>query len=185
MDSKRNEIVRAAIKLFAQKGFAGASVRDIAREVGLSEAALYKHFPSKDAMATAVVLQYTQFYIRVIDHWAGLPGPFGDRLDGLITETLRLHDEDPHGALLLQQRYRVLSETPVPMRTPLEAFREMLDAAVASGEIPPQETLLSAALVLGALQRLAAFADNGRFTGPLAELAGGVTHRMRALLGVL
>jgi AcrR family transcriptional regulator len=48
-------LVEAALRLFAQKGYAGTSIRAIAREVGLSESVLYAHFPSKRAIFGAAM----------------------------------------------------------------------------------------------------------------------------------
>lgn len=45
---RKQAIVEAARPLFAQNGFNGTSVRAVARAAGVSEALLYKHFPSKD-----------------------------------------------------------------------------------------------------------------------------------------
>jgi AcrR family transcriptional regulator len=47
-------LLQAALALFADKGFEGTSVRDIARSVGLSESVLYAHFSSKRAIFDAV-----------------------------------------------------------------------------------------------------------------------------------
>jgi AcrR family transcriptional regulator len=47
-------LLQAALALFAEKGFEGTSVRDIARSVGLSESVLYAHFDSKRAIFDAV-----------------------------------------------------------------------------------------------------------------------------------
>ena len=47
-------LLEAALTLFAEKGFEGTSVRDIARSVGLSESVLYAHFDSKRAIFDAV-----------------------------------------------------------------------------------------------------------------------------------
>ena len=40
----RDRIEQAAVRLFVEKGVAETTVRDIARAVGLSEGALYRHF---------------------------------------------------------------------------------------------------------------------------------------------
>lgn len=48
---------RAALRLFAQRGYAGTSIRAIAREVGLSESVLYAHFDSKRAIFEAVLAE--------------------------------------------------------------------------------------------------------------------------------
>jgi AcrR family transcriptional regulator len=47
-------LLQAALALFADKGYEGTSVRDIARSVGLSESVLYAHFSGKRAIFNAV-----------------------------------------------------------------------------------------------------------------------------------
>lgn len=51
----RAEILSAALDLFAERGFHGTSLRDIARAVGIREGAVYHHFESKDALFEAVL----------------------------------------------------------------------------------------------------------------------------------
>ncbi len=52
---RKQAILKAARPLFAQNGFHGTSVRDIARAADVSEALLYKHFPSKEALYDAML----------------------------------------------------------------------------------------------------------------------------------
>jgi TetR/AcrR family transcriptional regulator len=53
--STATRILDAAEALFAQRGFAGVSVREIAGQVGLNQASIYNHFPSKQALYEAVL----------------------------------------------------------------------------------------------------------------------------------
>lgn len=53
--STATRILDAAESLFAQRGFAGVSVREIAGQVGLNQASIYNHFPSKQALYEAVL----------------------------------------------------------------------------------------------------------------------------------
>jgi len=46
-EERRNSIVEAAIPVFAQKGFNGTTTKELAAAAGISEALMYKHFPSK------------------------------------------------------------------------------------------------------------------------------------------
>ncbi len=46
-DERRKGIVTAAVPLFARKGFAGTTTRELAEAAGISEALLFRHFPSK------------------------------------------------------------------------------------------------------------------------------------------
>ncbi|GAB3670334.1 hypothetical protein GCM10027589_38850 [Actinocorallia lasiicapitis] len=51
----KNLLLDAAIDLFSRNGFAGTSIRAIAREVGLSESVLYAHFANKQAIFEAAL----------------------------------------------------------------------------------------------------------------------------------
>ena len=46
-DERRKAIVAAAVPLFARKGFAGTTTRELAEAAGISEALLFRHFPTK------------------------------------------------------------------------------------------------------------------------------------------
>ena len=50
-EENRSSLLRAASHLFREKGIDGVGVAEIAKEAGLTHGALYKHFPSKDALA--------------------------------------------------------------------------------------------------------------------------------------
>jgi AcrR family transcriptional regulator len=57
---RRDQILDAAIRLFARTGFRDASTATLAAELGVSEPTLYRHFPSKRAL-----------YLAALDHSAG------------------------------------------------------------------------------------------------------------------
>ena len=54
-DERRAQILREAAQLFGSHGFNGTTTRDVAAQVGITEAALYRYFPSKEAMYTAIL----------------------------------------------------------------------------------------------------------------------------------
>lgn len=54
----KEALLRAAVRLFARHGFAGTSIRALAREVGLSESVLYAHFENKQAVFDAALARY-------------------------------------------------------------------------------------------------------------------------------
>src|SRR6202035_3818563 len=49
-DGRRRAIVMAAVPLFARDGFAGTTTRELAAAAGVSEALLFRHFPSKQSL---------------------------------------------------------------------------------------------------------------------------------------
>lgn len=54
-EERRRQIVSEAIRCFAAKGFRGTTIRELAARVGLTEAALYRYFPSKEALYQAII----------------------------------------------------------------------------------------------------------------------------------
>ena len=56
-EERRRAIVDAAMPLFARKGFAGTTTKEIARAADVSEALVFQHFPSKAALYQAIVRQ--------------------------------------------------------------------------------------------------------------------------------
>ncbi len=62
----RVSILEAASAVFAQKGIDGVSMRQIAREIGVSATALYQHYDSKDALlAAACEAGFAEFGARI------------------------------------------------------------------------------------------------------------------------
>ncbi|MBI5369434.1 MAG: TetR/AcrR family transcriptional regulator [Planctomycetes bacterium] len=55
LDERRDSIVAAAMRLFAQRGFEGAKSREIGRAAGVSEAMVYKAFPTKKSLYVAII----------------------------------------------------------------------------------------------------------------------------------
>ena len=82
-------ILDAAESLFADRGFAGAAMRDIASSVELTPASLYNHFPSKQALYEAVLERGLRPMFGVLDSLA--PSDWApERLDA-ATDTLMAH----------------------------------------------------------------------------------------------
>ena len=52
---RRQLIIQAALTLFSQKGFRGTTTREIAREAGVSEATIFKHFATKETLYSAII----------------------------------------------------------------------------------------------------------------------------------
>jgi AcrR family transcriptional regulator len=54
--ARRDQILAVAAELFARRGFHGVSMDDLGQAVGISGPGLYRHFPSKDAMLTDMLI---------------------------------------------------------------------------------------------------------------------------------
>lgn len=94
-------ILDAAERLFAERGYEGASMGDLADRVGLRKASLFHHFPSKDVLYATVLQQLLDGLRSAITAAASSEGDFEERVmrltDGLIGQL----GAQPHAARLL------------------------------------------------------------------------------------
>lgn len=59
-EQRRRQLISAAMRLFALKGFDGTTTREIARAAKINEAIIFRHFHSKEALYWAVVASHIQ-----------------------------------------------------------------------------------------------------------------------------
>jgi AcrR family transcriptional regulator len=59
-EERRTAILRAVRRVFAEKGFDGTTTRELADAAGVSEALLFKHFPNKEALFSAMKLSLNE-----------------------------------------------------------------------------------------------------------------------------
>lgn len=64
----RDRILEAAIKVFSQEGFVGATTREIARVAGVNEVTLFRHFQSKEQLLAAVAEHITALRLEALSH---------------------------------------------------------------------------------------------------------------------
>ena len=57
LPERRAQILQAAAECFGTRGFRGTTTRDVAAAVGITEAALYRHFSGKEAIYAAILDQ--------------------------------------------------------------------------------------------------------------------------------
>lgn len=67
MSSKRDEILRVSERVFAEKSFKGATMREIAEKVNIQKPALYYHFRNKEDLYNSLMIEiYQQLQDRVV-----------------------------------------------------------------------------------------------------------------------
>jgi len=104
----KRQILRAAMKLFSERGLDGTSIRDIARESGYTNPALYKHFAGKEELAlhlfeTCHRRLWTKCHAAI-----GAAKSFDDKLEAYIGQVLALVDEHPDAMAFLSDSARIL-----------------------------------------------------------------------------
>ena len=176
--STKARIERAALTLFVERGVDGVAVREIAARVGITDAAIYRHFKSKSELAESLMLAIHE---RLTDLVRGIEAQdvsFRDKITNLVNAYCALADEDwdlfsYH--LLHLHYFPDLFAGDSSKRTrragPISACADMLDAAVEAGEIAPGNIALLASMVLGIVLQAASAKAHMRLRGPLSIYA--------------
>jgi AcrR family transcriptional regulator len=96
---RRRQLIDAARRVFAERGFRGATIRQIAAAAGVTEALIFQHFPDKDSLYTAILDEGTAEPRG--DTWldeleAGHPGADDATVIRMLYEgVIALHERDP------------------------------------------------------------------------------------------
>jgi AcrR family transcriptional regulator len=133
-------LIDAAIDAFAERGYHATTTRDIATRVGLSPAALYVHFPSKQALLTRISMLGHEAAVELVDNsMEGIADPV-DRLRAVIAAFAAWHAEHHLVARVVQHELSALADEDrravIALRQKIERQVEsQLEAGVAAGQM--------------------------------------------------
>jgi AcrR family transcriptional regulator len=136
---RADEIVAAAAKVFARRGYHGASTQDIADVLGIRQASLYYYFQSKEAALEAVCAYGVEDYaLRALAIQRG-PGGAADKVAQLVIQHLAPMRERLDFTLAFLRERRFLPE---PARKRIRAIEKryerlierVIREGIASGE---------------------------------------------------
>ncbi|MCK0207253.1 TetR/AcrR family transcriptional regulator [Starkeya koreensis] len=176
----RARIEAAAVALFARKGVDGTSVRDIAEQVGVSEGALYRHFPSKEELARELFLtRYAALAGEICAVEAG-QGSREAKIAAVVGLACRLFDAEPalFAYLLIHQHAHLAHVPDEAEANVVEAVARLLRGA----GVPAERLGLASALALGCVVQPAVFALYGRIDGPLAAQADAIAAAVTGIV---
>ncbi len=107
MATRRAELTRAAARLFAEKGYHGTSVGDLAEALGLQKGSVYTHIDSKAELLWEVAREGAEAFHAALD---GIPedGPVLDRIQAAMRAHLRVVAEQLDIASVFVREWRYL-----------------------------------------------------------------------------
>jgi TetR/AcrR family transcriptional regulator, fatty acid metabolism regulator protein len=157
---RRRTILRAAIEVFARKGYHGARMADVAREAGVAYGLVYHYFQSKEALLESVFeVSWSGFAARVREA-AQATGTLADKIRGVLGVGFDAYRVDSKGVrVVLLEIARAPASSRLNResafgdlsRIGAEMFQEALDRGQLRNGTDP---LLCAALLIGALESL-------------------------------
>jgi AcrR family transcriptional regulator len=183
---RRQQIVSAAVEVFSAAGYRKGSIRDVAEKVGLSQAGLLHHYPSKEHLLEAVLTWRDEVSRQLI----GEPLPEGlDLLRGLVKAT-EYNETTPE----LVELHVIVSAEGTSADHPLrnyfvnryadlfERVRQAFERAADEGQLRPGVDCASATRTLIALMdglQLQWLLDRDH-----VDMAGDLRHYLQPLLTV-
>jgi AcrR family transcriptional regulator len=179
---RHEEIMDAAARVFASKGFHGASTQDIADVLGIKQASLYHYFPSKEiALETVCVIGAEGFYERAKAIVDG-PGPCQKKLEMLaFSHTEPLSDRADYVRVFLNERRHLPSTSRRKVGRWSRGLERLFERVIADGARDGSfdkavDARLATLALLGALNAVPAWlAKEGRDVG---TIAGGIAAIM-------
>lgn len=94
MDNTQERLLRISAKLFADKGYAGVSMRAIANAAGITQAAIYHHFANKEVLYFAAVQYLHEDIAAAFIADLSVPAPAEERLALLVQQMLSRLDAE-------------------------------------------------------------------------------------------
>jgi AcrR family transcriptional regulator len=179
----KREILRAALKLFSERGLAATSIRDIADESGYTNPALYRHFVGKEELAQQLFDACHRHVWGHLDAALSSAKGFEEKLEAYVGRWLELVDEHPDVMAFLSDSARVLWPTAAPTvkrRTVIGLARSLALAAPRRSRVTTDPDIAAASLQ-GTLAELARMLQLGVVKGPATRWKAPVV----ALIGKL
>ena len=93
---RKKQLLEAAIDLFAEKGLGEAKHADIARRVGISTAAIFVYFPTREALLASVVDEIGRFFLALFDDIEPQKGGAPEILKHLAGKALSIEESHPN-----------------------------------------------------------------------------------------
>jgi AcrR family transcriptional regulator len=151
-NTKRPDIVQVATSLFAARGIDGVSMRDIAEAAGVREAAIYRHFASKDTLAREIFLSWYAWYCAELQRIVDSPSSVLERLQEIVRhEFSAATDHSNAFVYFCENEARFVPELPKGVISARRIFTAFIKAGQACGEVRMAPPELLADMVSGAL----------------------------------
>jgi len=158
--ARREQILEAATRVFAEKGFRRATTREVAREAGVSEGTIYNYFEDKDALLLAILDVLNETERRAEDFEEGLASDFESFVEEYLRRRMALiwQNREVFRVVLSEMlvnaelRERYLRQVVEPtMKIGEENFRSRMEQGEARATDAPLAMRATAGAVLGLL----------------------------------
>ncbi|HEY9138153.1 MAG TPA: TetR/AcrR family transcriptional regulator [Terriglobus sp.] len=152
---RRAEIIEAALKVFARKGFHQARTEDVALQAKIAKGTLYLYFDSKDAIYDAALQHAVDQLAELSDKRVAEANTTRDRIEAWIHTRLDFwysRGDMYHMILTVGRETRHRKQTAALLRSAHTSFVQVLHDAMDTGDLPRRDTGPIGWLVMDAIR---------------------------------
>jgi TetR/AcrR family fatty acid metabolism transcriptional regulator len=181
MRDRYDAILNAATRVFSEKGYATASITEIAQAADVSDGLIYKYFENKRDLLEQVLTQFYERSIAGIEVKVAKGKNFEQRLYALVSEHLHVFIEDIDLCRLFISEVRTASDyrgSSIQQlnRRYTQILIKIVDAGIAEGEILPDiDPRLVRDMLFGAIEHSSWRHVNGKKPLDVERMARGMT----------
>ena len=181
--NKRKDLLDATIRVVARDGVARATTRAIAREAGVTEGAIYRHYRSKGELREMAFAQVVDRVVREKQHLVDSPAPLKQKLREWVALTYTFFDrhEDAFVYVFLRPSASA-SSTKVAPWPQGELFIRMIERAQAAGEARQLAPALALSHFSGVLLNVPRLISDKLLARPAAQYVDEVAQTAWAVL---
>ena len=164
----KEDLRNHARRLFAEHGYEGVSMRDIAGSVGIRQSAIYNHFPSKQHLLVDLMTSHMERLLDAMRLAVGKTGTPVERLTAFAQFHVTYHIDQPEDVFLAYMELRSLGDEGraaiIPLRNAYEkTLRDILSDGARDGTFRIADTAVVTRALLAMLTGVTVwFKDGGR-----------------------
>lgn len=152
--NKYDEIARAAVKLFNQKGYHATSVQDLADEVGLQKGSLYHYISSKEELLQQIASKSIHGFSRELETICNLPVSAQERLWRAVHHHFNIVTGDVQmTTVLLREAFLLSDEQHEIIKDAMDRYTSLwvriIEEGMQTGEFRHGSARLAALSILG------------------------------------
>ena len=153
---RRSQLLAAARSVFAERGYEGATVADIAGEAGVAVGSVYTYFGSKSEIFFALNQDFQRMFGKAIRQSHDPQQPFTIQLTSMVHAVFQCASQNPDLVRLLsfggESVPREVQAAFLNNHPTIQWRTDMFDRAIAAGEMLPMNSAIAARLTYGLIK---------------------------------
>jgi AcrR family transcriptional regulator len=184
--TKKEVIIEKASRLFREKGFGAASMRDLAEHVGVEAASLYNHIQSKSEILQTICFKVANEFLTNLDAVESSPQPTLKKMEAVIRLHIRMMLDRYEFVYISDHEWRHLPEPYLSnflnqRRNYRKRLGDIIEEGIARGEIKPIDPYTAVLVILSSISGIDSWQRSRKTTSAEALESNMVKYLIEGL----